>query len=162
MTVRVVMAEPVSMAGLVQSWQDSRPANMQGIIWYRLPVETDSLNWKWVTLSAVMAGRMPRQSLCVRVDYPEPALAEISLVNDGEVDMPAPAVIELGCEQGKLIASDGLRGFALAQPKVSKTCLVYSDTMSGVTIGAGERWKVGWLRFTEEMEVNANVRTMGH
>ena len=32
---------------------------MRELLWYRVPVSRDSLNWSWPTLAAVMAGRAP-------------------------------------------------------------------------------------------------------
>ena len=64
-TLRAVRSDPIALATLVQAWQQDRPYNLQGVIWYRLPIESDRLNWRWATLSAVMAGRKPHESLRV-------------------------------------------------------------------------------------------------
>ena len=155
--LRIVRSEPVAMAKLVQGWQRERPCNMQGVIWYRLPVETDRLNWKWVTLSAIMAGRIPRESLGVEVEYPEPELAEIVLVNDGETDQSARVSIKIGCEQENVVAADGLRGYIVTRTNSSSICLQYDGEKIFSTIRAGERWKIGWIRFRDEMEVKTHV-----
>ncbi len=158
--LRNVGSEPVAMARLVQGWQEDRPCTMQGIIWYRLPVETDSLNWKWVTLSAIMAGRIPRDSMRVEVEYPEPELAEIILVNDGETDQSAGASIETGCKGEDVIASDGLRGYVVARTGSGSICLEYHGEEIFSTIRAGERWKIGWIRLKKEMEVKTHVSSL--
>jgi hypothetical protein len=155
--LRVVRSEPVAMAQLVQRWRHDRPCNMQGVIWYRLPVETDRLNWKWVTLSAIMAGRVPCESLRVEVEYPEPELAEIVLVNDGETDQSARISIKIECGQEKVVASDGLRGYIITRTNSSGICLQYQGEKIFSTIRAGERWKIGWIRFKHEMEVKTHV-----
>lgn len=155
--LRVVSSEPVAMAKLVQGWQRERPCNMQGVIWYRLPVETDRLNWKWVTLSAIMAGRIPRESLGVEVEYPEPELAEIVLVNDGETDQSARVSIKIGCEQENVVAADGLRGYIVTRTDSANICLQHHGEKILSTIRAGERWKIGWIRFRDEMEVKTHV-----
>src|SRR5207248_6431078 len=51
------------VATLVHEWQHLRPPQLQGLIWYRLPVATDARNWVWATLSAVMSGRKPLHRL---------------------------------------------------------------------------------------------------
>jgi len=155
--LRTVSSEPVAMAKLVQGWQEDRPCTMQGVIWYRLPVETDSLNWKWVTLSAIMAGRIPREALKVEVEYPEPELAEIVLVNDGETDQSARVSIKIGCEQENVVAADGLRGYIVTRTDSANICLQHHGEKIFSTIRAGERWKIGWIRFTHEMEVKTHV-----
>jgi len=130
------------------------------VIWYRLPVETDSLNWKWVTLSAIMAGRIPRKSVRVEVEYPEPELAEIVLVNDGETDQSAGESIEIGCKGEDVIASDGLRGYVVGRTDSGSICLEYHEEEIFSTIRAGERWKIGWIRFKHEMEVKTYVSSL--
>jgi len=157
---RVVRSEPVAMAKLVQGWQEDRPCTMQGVIWYRLPVETDRLNWKWVTLSAIMAGRIPRESLGVEVEYPEPELAEIVLVNDGETDQSARVSIKIGCEQENVVAADGLRGYIVTRTDSANICLQHHGEKILSTIRAGERWKIGWIRFRDEMEVKTHVSAL--
>jgi hypothetical protein len=47
------------VANLVHEWSIDPPANLAGLIWYRLPNEDDDLNWRWPTLAAVMQGRAP-------------------------------------------------------------------------------------------------------
>jgi len=159
-SLRTVSSEPAAMAKLVQGWQEDRPCTMQGVIWYRLPVETDSLNWKWVTLSAIMAGRIPRKGLRVEVEYPEPELAEIVLVNDGETDQSAGAIIEIGCEGKDVIAADGLRGYVVTRTDSANICLQHHGEKIFSTIRAGERWKIGWIRFKQEMEVKTHVSSL--
>ena len=46
-------------ATLVKEWLSARPAELKEIIWYRIPVATDQRNWRWPTLTAIMAGRKP-------------------------------------------------------------------------------------------------------
>jgi len=61
--VKRVMADAPALATLVKRWRHDRPAAMKGIIWYRLPVETDQLNWTWTTLSTVIKGVEPKGDL---------------------------------------------------------------------------------------------------
>ena len=55
-----LMADPHAMADLVHHWQQSHPRSMTGLIWFRLPVASDRMNWRWETLASVMQGRPPR------------------------------------------------------------------------------------------------------
>ena len=71
------------MAELVRDWTRGPAPGADGILWYRLPVAGDRLNWSWPTLRAVMAGRAPGRGRAA-VREPEPGLVEIDLVNDGE------------------------------------------------------------------------------
>lgn len=156
-TLRIVRSDPIAMAKLVQSWQRDRPRSMRGVIWYRLPIESDRLNWRWATLSAIMDGQIPREKLQVEVEYPQPELAEIVLTNGGEADLSAEVRIEIECDRKKLVAADSLCGFAIAEMKPSRICLVYGGTTISPIIRAGERWKVAWLRFKHKIEAKPHV-----
>ncbi len=164
-TLRAIRSDPAAMADLVRKWQDNRPANMKGIIWYRLPVETDQLNWKWATLAAVMAGREAAGVPKVMLEYPEPELAEIVLLNNGQADLSPRIRIDVECDRGKLLAADGLRGFILhdgapdqsAQAPPNGLRLEYGLDERLSIIAPGEQWKVGWLRFKQKTEVRVNA-----
>ena len=43
--VRAARSDPAVMAGLVRDWTRNRPRELAGILWYRLPVAGDRLNW---------------------------------------------------------------------------------------------------------------------
>ena len=55
-------ADADKIAALVHEWQESRPLQLRELIWYRVPIATDTRNWRWPTLAAVMAGRFPKPS----------------------------------------------------------------------------------------------------
>jgi len=58
-TVREVHAEATELAPLIRDLSAEHPTLLAGVIWYRMPVEGDTLNWTWPTLSSVMRGRAP-------------------------------------------------------------------------------------------------------
>jgi hypothetical protein len=156
-TLRLVRSDAAAMAGLVQAWQTARPAAMQGILWYRLPVDGDRLNWTWPTLASVMRGAAPRQELRVEVAYPEPGLAEIVLVNAGLADMVPTTCVEVGWESGELLGADGLRGYRVRQ--MSPTRLQLDCREPTAVLAPGDRWQIGWLRFKQSAEVRVHVTT---
>jgi len=155
--LRVVRSDAAAMARLVQEWQRGRPSLLKGIIWYRLPVEGDHLNWKWQTLATVMAGETPRQELRVEVVHPQPELAEIVLVNAGLTDIPPRVRVDLAWESGELIGADGLRGYALKMVSPTRAQLDPGHHEEQAGLAPGERWQIGWMRFKEKAEVRGNV-----
>jgi hypothetical protein len=155
--LRIVRSDPIATAKLVRDFRADRPGSMRGIIWYRLPIESDRLNWKWTTLSAIMDGQIPREELQVEVEYPQPELAEVVLTNSGQADLSAEVRIEIECDRDKLVAADGLCGFALAETKPSRVYLEYGTTTISPMIRAGEQWKIAWLRFKHETEAKPHV-----
>jgi len=147
------------MASLVRGLHQDRPGTLRGIIWFRLPVAGDRLNWSWTTLSMVMDGRTPRPALAVEVISPGPGLSELTLVNRGDADaVPFNEVrVEWGAD--RLVAADGLRGFS-TEPWGKGVCLfVRAEGEAGV-VAPGERWTIGWLRFESSSEVRPRVAVL--
>jgi hypothetical protein len=114
---------------------------MTGIVWYRLPVSTDRMNWRWPTLSAVMEGRAPRSALRAEASPENPS--DIRLVNGGESDEPIPARISVRWEKAFFVSADALNGFELENDADRVIFMAKSD---GEILAPGESRVIGWLR----------------
>lgn len=152
--IREVRTDPLAIAELVQHWSANRPKDLRGIIWYRLPISVDNLNWRWPTLRAILDSRSPGASLRAEARRVEAGLVEISLVNDGELDISSRLAIEVRWHNARLVAGDGLRGFELADggPSAAKF-----QTTSQPRLPAGETRAIGWLRLNEDREVTIEI-----
>jgi len=159
--VRVVdvRADAGELADLVAGWSADRPAALQGLIWYRLPVEGDRRNWAWPTLDAVMAGRRPKSSVRVEARRPEAALVELVVVNDGEADAPFPKAISLTWAGGRRLAADGLAGYDWVDLGAQEGRLSLRVGSASPALPPGRTQMVGWLRLEEDAEVEASVTT---
>ncbi|MEL6348409.1 MAG: DUF3142 domain-containing protein [Myxococcota bacterium] len=105
---REVRADPAALATLIDAWSTERPARMRGVRWYRLPVEGDVLNWRWVTLDAVMKGRVPVPDLRLLVEHREDGLMDLRVTNRGDAgDALPPVGLSAG---GHVVVADGLGG----------------------------------------------------
>ncbi len=153
--LKEVRAEPVQIAQLVREWGSTPPSGMKGILWYRLPVEGDTLNWRWPTFSAILQARIPRKSVRVESHRVEPGLVEISLVNDGELDISSRLAVQTRWRVGRLIAGDGLHGFDLADRGVSSAR--FETAPRPYHLPAGEQQVIGWLRLSEDREVQGEL-----
>ncbi len=154
--LREMSADPLAMSSLVQTWNTNRPAAMREIIWYRLPVAADNLNWRWPTLGAIIAGRVPQEKFQATARRVEPGLVEISLENTGELDIPSRLAVEVRWSNARLVAGDGLRDFELAEQNVSAAR--FQNQSSQFRLPAGEKQIVGWLRFDQDREVQVEVK----
>ena len=154
--LREVRADPLAMSALVQTWNTNPPAALRGIIWYRLPVAVDNLNWRWPTLGAIISARVPQEKFSASAHRVESGLVEISLSNDGELDISSRLVIDLRWSEGRLVAGDGLRGFELAEPNGST--FILQNQSASFRLPAGEKMVVGWLRFDRERELQLEVK----
>jgi hypothetical protein len=102
-----------------------------------------------------MAGRSPRESVRVEGRRPQPALLEISLVNDGETDGLSFPVVEVRWHKARLMAGDGLRGFALVEAE--PTLAQFRKSGRG-RLSPGERWKIGWLRLDQDAAFQVEIK----
>lgn len=153
-TVHTVRSEPKAMAGLIRDWTRDRPAELVGVLWYRLPVAGDRLNWTWPTLRAVMAGRTPQGELSAAVRRPEPELVEIDLLNAGEAEVPWPSRVRVRWKGKAPSAADGLAVYKIVSADRSEIRLEGSG--SGL-LRPGERRVIAWLRFAAPTEVQVEI-----
>ena len=157
--LRRVRADPIELAKLVQAWATNRPPSMRGIIWYRFPTAEDTLNWRWPTLRAMLALRSPQESLRAESRRVEPGLVEISLANDGELDISSRLAIEVRWSRDggiRLVAADGLRGFFVVEQ--GKSTVQFETQSQPCLLPAGETRVIGWLRFSEDREVQVEYK----
>jgi len=156
--IREVSSNPIELAALVQSWAHNRPAPMRGVIWYRLPTIVDNFNWRWPTLSAMLAMRVPQEKFRVNTRRVESGLVEISLANEGELDISSRLAVEVRWSNARLVAGDALRDFELAD---NSTSVARFQTRSQSSrIRAGESLVLGWLRFDQDCEVRCELKKL--
>jgi hypothetical protein len=153
-TLREVRSDPAAMAGLVGDWSRERPANMTGVIWFRLPCDADRRAWRRPTLDAVLAGGVPRPALTAEVCSRGGGLVEVDLVNAGDADGRIPGRVSVRCSRGGVLAADGLRGFRVGGGELGAIEL---QTRPERWLAAGERMTIAWLRVVAGTEVNADV-----
>lgn len=159
---RLVSAEPRAMADLVAHLSRNRPSGMQGIIWYRLPVDGDRLNWAWPTLSRVMAGEAPAAELAVRAVPIGEAVVELVVDNSGDLDAAAPAALEVSWPGGAtVVGADGLAG--MQWRRVHGTdggdALRFERSTEEPALRVAPRGSrvLGWVRLSSTAEVKVDV-----
>jgi len=86
----------------------------------------------------------------------EAGLFEISLVNDGELDLSSRLAFVIHWPGARLVASDGVNGFELVEINAS-TGRVQNRSMSH-RLRAGEKKKIGWLRLDKDVEVQIETK----
>jgi hypothetical protein len=158
---REVRADPIELAQLTQFWATNHPPAMQGLIWYRLLITNDILNWRWPTLSAIVALRSPHESVRAESRRVEPGLVEISLANNGELDISSRLAVEVRWSReggARLVAADGLRGFETVDEGPSTLRL--QNQSQSCRLPAGERQVIGWLRFNYDREVQVELEKL--
>lgn len=148
---------PDDLAALVAEWARDRPANLTGVIWYRLPVAGDALNWRWPTLAAVMEGRAPASRL--RLESSDAQPSELIASNDGERDEALPELVEARWDGARLVASDALENYEL-EPSSRANSLVFRR-LPGAALSRlppGARRPIGWIRCEPQTSIQLVAR----
>jgi hypothetical protein len=144
-------ADADEIAGLVHEWQKARPPQLREIIWYRVPIATDTRNWRWPTLAAVMAGRPPKHQLSVRQEGANPI--DLSIVNAGEADEQLNVNVTAKWSKADLEACDALSGWRVRSE--NSHAVFSSVAQSGFRLPPGATRKIGWLRFDQSTNLQA-------
>ncbi len=131
------------LATLVDGWKRSRPPQLRELIWYRVPIATDTRNWRWTTLSAVMAGRRPEHKLNILQEGENPI--DLSIFNAGEADEQLSGNVIASWTDAGLTAADALSGWNVRPENDRATFSVVASR--GLRLAPGANRKIGWLRF---------------
>ncbi len=147
--LRYFRPDPTKLAALIHDWIEDRPAALQGLLWYRLPVATDQQNWRASTLSAVMAGRAPHAEL--RIEQTGGSPTDLCLLNAGEADIALPARIVASCV-GEIEAADGIGGYR-AEVSGHNVTFIREERLAQTRLSPGTHRPLGWLRADAAIQV---------
>ncbi len=144
--VRLVLADPDEEAALVRAWLASPPAGCRGLVWFRLPVDTDRLNWSWQALRAVMAGKSPTVAAAAEFRRHAAGSHDLWLVNTGERNVPGAHVrIVLGLAGTRVAGFDLVGGARLLD--TSDDTAIHIQAPAPIL---DEPRCIGWFRFDAE------------
>lgn len=132
------ISEAVELAGLVAGWMRDPPRGLRGIVWYRLPLETDRRNWQWVTWQRAAAGRIPTSDLRLEARETANGAWDLILENRGERDERLPEWIAPGCET---LVLEGVNGY---QSDAEER--LHLEDVAWPWLPPGSTLTLGWLR----------------
>src|SRR5256886_9054521 len=148
-------ADADEIATLVNDWQKMRPSQLRELIWYRVPIATDTRNWRWPTLSAVMSGRLPAHKLNIFQEGENPI--DLSIFNAGEADEQLNANVTATWNGAGLTASDALAGWNM---RSENGRAIFTVTASrGLRLPRGTKRKIGWLRVDQTTTLETALST---
>jgi len=116
-------------------------SHFQSIVWFRLPIGRDELNWDVKTLMAVMEGRLPIKKIGSEVVKTDKGLYEVYLINEGEENLNNDIEVNIQWDDTAKFFYDFVSSFTGR----------YSNSSSGI-IAEGpapkvnQRVVVGWFR----------------
>ncbi len=153
---REVRAEPSVIAAAVRQLLAHPPAWYRGNIWFRMPVATDTRNWTWPALEAVMVGRVPTEGIQVELRHSAPGLVEVWAASMGEDRWPRTVSLKLMVPANKILARDCHNGFSIQTE--------HSDyvILRGPISVEQEPEIVGWFRMQDDVSAQEiEVQEMG-
>jgi hypothetical protein len=136
----LLRSDAAELTALVRDWEYSRPVTLSGVVWYRLPIDTDRLNWRWPTLAAIVAGRTPAAEGKLLFEPAGHGVEDAVLENTGEADWVLP--VELALPDG-ILAADGVNGFHVEADTHGSTRLRRGTEQ---ILPPGGRLVCGWIR----------------
>ena len=114
-----------------------RSAQLQGFVWFRLPLQGDRRAWSATTLAAVIARQPLTARFVVAARVAANGAFDLSVRNIGNLDAPAPSIeLPASCR-----LADGLGRYRVQQ-EAAALRLLPSDAWLAV----GEVARVGWAR----------------
>jgi len=138
-----VGANADELAQLVRDWKHARPTSCKGLIWYRVPIETDRRNWRWPTFAAVVEGRAPLHDLAVASAGKNPI--DLMLANNGEAEEQFTGDVTAEWSDAALVSSDAIAGWTV---RIEGERAVFSSAAANaLRLSPGERRVIGWLRY---------------
>ena len=158
--VRVVRADEAAMAELARELRE-KPAACEGVIWFRLPVEGDRLNWSVRALAAILRGDAPKAALTSHAVVPadDRGFTEIVIENGGDVAQLRPARVEVRwAAGGRVISADALAGYSVAL-RPGEACAVFtlSEAQASIALAPGKKSHAGWIRFPHETSIEIKL-----
>ncbi len=140
-------AEPTELATFVSQLQARRPPLLTGLIWYRLPVSTDRMNWPWPTFQLVSQGIIPASRWEIRLDPRPEGFSTVIISNAGQRPELAPANIFATWPGAEFVAADALGGYTLE--KTDSNCIFTpSPTLPPIVLQPGDKLTIGWIRLS--------------
>ncbi|HEY4166700.1 MAG TPA: DUF3142 domain-containing protein [Reyranella sp.] len=132
---------PQAVLAFLHALQRDAPDSLAGIVWFRLPTDSDRRAWSPETWRAVVTDRLPPPTLSATlVAADSPSLWTVTLSNDGSVDATAPRHVRL---DPTCTLADGANGFRL----IAGAPLSLEG--AGGRLRAHESRVIGWARCTE-------------
>jgi len=137
-----MIVSPEDVARLLQELRIDRPAGLDGIVWFRLPVAGDVRAWSPETWRAVVTGKpLQRHIEAIAEKSDTPGMSNIVLINDGDTDAVLPARIDL---PAACTIADGVNGYTLDRTDSGLTIKREQDGL----LPGHQRRLIGWMRCT--------------
>ncbi len=155
----VLDSDAYALSALVAEWKVHASALMQAVIWYRLPVSSDRLNWPASLLPKVDGGEPLKRGWTVSVRPAPEGHHEIVLKQAGDAPDDLPHEVFVSWKGGEVAGCDGLRGYAVQSHAPGRLVLWLGQPARFGRVRPGEQIVAGWLRLPDagNAELSAKI-----
>lgn len=142
----VLDSDAFALGLLMDEWRRHAPAGMISVIWYRLPVSSDRLNWPAQTLQKIVSAKPLKRGWSAHAQKGSSGQADIILRQEGDApdDLPHDIFVQW---QGTLAeAADGLRGYRVHDQGPGWLRFSLTNYARQGRIWPGQEFAAGWVR----------------
>lgn len=137
---RELSADPRAVAQLLRDLERAHPANLAGVLWFRMPLPGDRRAWPLATLGAVIDARPLQPKLVVDAHANGNGAFDLQVSNRGTLETVLPAQVEIdarGCGD-----ADALPGYRIEHAGDALRLVRETDA----TLPATQTRALGWVR----------------
>ena len=154
----VLDSDAYTLSGLVAEWRAHSAQLMQAVIWYRLPVGSDRLNWSASLLSKVAGGEMLKRGWAAFARPAKEGHAEIILQHQGEAPDDLPREVSISWQGGDIEGGDGLRGYKVLNHAPGCLTLRLEHPARFGRVQPEQQIVAGWVRLKDGQSASMDVR----
>lgn len=154
----VLDSDAYALSALVADWRAHASPLMQAIIWYRLPVSGDRLNWSADLLAKVTRGEPLKRGWEATLRTAQEGHAEIVLKQAGEAPDDLPREVLVSWPGGEAVGCDGLRGYKITEHAPGHLKLQLEHPARFGRVQPEQQIVAGWLRLPEGPAVKIEAR----
>ena len=129
---------------------------MEGLIWFRLPVVGDRMNWSWPTLAAVRDGRVPQANWECDFKTSEQGTVEVFLKNSGQANGKPPKAVRVFWEKARLVAGDAVEGFEF-QSGSHEAWFLSGSQSYGTDFRPEQEKPIGWFALDSPAKLHSEL-----
>lgn len=148
---KVVLTDPRDILAFIQEVEKTKPENLLGFYWFRIPLKSDEFNWDMKTLECVLSDKKPNIKLELDLTESKDGLYEVYLVNSGEQNIFGEVSFKINWSEDEQPLYDLMGKFH--EIKIEKGIKIF-----GSAPFVGQKVLVGWFRsFDKTKGVNLKM-----
>jgi len=148
---KVVLTDPKDILAFIHEVEKTKPKNLLGFYWFRIPLKSDEFNWDMKTLECVLSGKKPSIKLELDLTKSKDGLYEVYLVNSGEQNIFEEVSFNINWPEDGQVLYDLMGKFH--EIKIEKGIKI-----SGSAPYVGQKVLVGWFRsFDKTKGINLKI-----